>query len=321
MLSRVADNLYWMRRYVERADQIARVVGVNLDLAFDRAPIDVARLWGRLLSALWAAPAWARVDRAGPPHALADLTSIDAVASCFAAARENARQVRQHISREMWEQVNNVHLALNDEARRAAWAERPDGYFQTVREGAALFDAALNAGMARDEGWLFLQLGLFLERAGSTGRLIACQMRECRPVTGSDHGLDEELEWICLLRACEALELYRRRCGAELQADRIVRFLIADPMSPRSLRYARDEIGRALSGLAAQVPHQPPVTLTRAVTDAIDSAHAVSSDPVAVVSAVEDECGRIHRTLYETYIDQRRRAATGASQEAPWTTS
>ena len=65
VLSRVADNLYWMRRYVERADQIARVVGVNLDLAFDRAPADVARLWGRLLSALWSAPAWAQVDRAG----------------------------------------------------------------------------------------------------------------------------------------------------------------------------------------------------------------------------------------------------------------
>src|SRR5262245_44632625 len=240
-----------MRRYIERAEQIARVVGVNVELVFDRAPGDVARLWGRLLSGLSAAPAWARVDRGGSGDALTDLMSIDAVASCFAAARENARQIRQHISGEMWEQVNRVHLALNDPARRAAWAERPHGYFQTVREGAALFDAALNVGLARDEGWLFLQLGLFLERAGGTARLLACQMREAWPAAGSDHGLDEQLEWICLLKACDALELYRRRSGAELRPDGIVRFLIADPASPRSLRYALDHVSRALALLAA----------------------------------------------------------------------
>jgi uncharacterized alpha-E superfamily protein len=319
VLSRVADNLYWMRRYVERADQIARVVGVNLDLAFDRAPGDVARLWGRLLSALWSAPAWARVDRPDSGEALTDLTSIDDVASCFAAARENARQVRQHISGEMWERVNSVHLALNDPARRAAWAERPHGYFEAVREGAALFDAAVNAGVVRDEGWHFLQLGVFLERAAGTARLLACQMRENRPATESDHALDEQLEWICLLRACDALDLYRRRCGAALQPDRIVRFLVADPLSPRSVRYALDQIARALAGLAAAVPGQPPIVLACALTSS-DSDQSGGSDPVAAVSDIEAECDRIHRTMHETYIDHRRPAPPVASEEAPWTT-
>ena len=101
----------------------------------------------------------------------------------------------------MWERVNGVHLALNDPARRVAWAERPHGYFQAVREGAALFDAAVNAGLARDEGWHFLQLGLFLERAAGTARLLACQMREATPATRSDDALDEQLEWICLLQS------------------------------------------------------------------------------------------------------------------------
>src|SRR5262245_22373102 len=130
MLSRVADSLYWMRRYVERADQIARVVGVNMDLAFDRAPLEVVQLWGRLLSGLWSAPAWAQVTRESPPDAFADLTNIDAVASCVGAARENARQIRQHITGEMWDRLNGVHLALNDPARRAEWSQRPHGFFQ-----------------------------------------------------------------------------------------------------------------------------------------------------------------------------------------------
>jgi uncharacterized alpha-E superfamily protein len=310
VLSRVADNLYWMRRYVERADQIARVVGVNLDLAFDRAPGDVARLWGRLVSALWAAPAWAQKDCTPEGDALSDLTSIDAVVSCVAAARENARQVRQHISGEMWERVNGLHLALNDPARRAGWAERPHEYFNSVREGIALFDAAVHAGLARDQAWIFVQLGLCLERAAGTARLLARQMGEARHETGSNgDALDEQLEWICLLRACDALDLYRRRCGAELRPERIVRCLIADPLSPRSLRYALDEAASALAALAQAVPNQPPVLLASELTAAIDSVQAGGSDPISIVSAIEAECDRIHRTLYETYIHHRRPAS------------
>jgi uncharacterized alpha-E superfamily protein len=320
MLSRVADNLYWMRRYVERADQIARVVSVNLDLAFDRAPADVARLWGRLLTALWSAPAWALVERAHDDEALTDLTSIDAVASCFAAARENARQVRQHISGEMWERVNGAHLALNDPARRLGWAERPHGYFQSVRESAALFDAAVNAGLARDDGWHFVQLGLFVERAAATARLLMCQIREARPTTGTDDALDEQLEWISLLRACDALELYRQRCGAALEPDRIVRFLVADPLSPRSVRYALDEIARALAALAAAAPSQRPIAVAFSVTSALDAVRAGGADPITVASAAETECHRIHSMVHETYIDHRRPAEPVASEGSLWTT-
>ncbi len=317
MLSRVADTLYWMRRYIERADQIARVVGVNLDLAFDRAPGDVTRLWGRLLSALRPAPVWAQVDRVASGGALADLASVGAVAACVAAARENARQVRQHVSGEMWERLNGLHLVLNDPARCAAWEDRPHACFQAVRDGAALFDAAVSAGMVRDEGWHFIQLGLFLERAGGTARLVACQLREVQPPAGPD-ALDEQLEWICLLRACDALELYRRRYRAELRPDRIVRFLIEDPRSPRTVRYALDEIRCALATLAETVPDRPPVFVSPALMSSVDAFRSGGSDPLAAVTAIEVECDRLHRTVYETYIDHR--PAPVGGEAPPWTT-
>ncbi|HJU64884.1 MAG TPA: alpha-E domain-containing protein [Gemmatimonadaceae bacterium] len=320
MLSRVADSLYWMRRYMERADQIARVVGVNLELVLDRAPDDVARLWGRLLTALRSAPSWAQVARAPDGDPLTDLASIEAVASCVAAARENARQIRQYITGEMWERINGVSLALNDPVRRAVWAERPHGYFQIVRDGAALLDAAVNAGLPRDQGWHFLQLGVFLERTGSTARLLTCQMQEARPATASEVALDEQLEWICLLKSCDALELYRRRWGAELRSDRIVRFLISDPLSPRSVRYGLDEIARALTALGTAISNQPRIAVARVVTSAVESAQSGGFDPIAVVSAVSAECDRIHGLVYDTYIDHRRTAAPAASAEAPWLT-
>ena len=303
MLSRVADTLYWMRRYVERADQIARVVEVNLDLVFDRAPADVARLFGRLMSALWPPPAWAQIERVRSGGPLADLANVDAVASCVAAARENARQVRQHISGEMWERVNALHLALNDPVRRATWEERPHGYFLAVREGAALFDAAANASMGREEGWYFLQLGLFIERAGGTARLLACQL-DAVQTSGRMDALSEQIEWISLLRACDALEAYRRRYRAELDPDRILRFLLQDPRSPRTVRYALDEIARALDGLGHMVPRRPRLTMSELLTDAVDGSLAGRSAHLAAVAAVQTECDRVHRLVYETYITQ-----------------
>ena len=163
--------------------------------------------------------------------------------------------------------------------------------------------------MPRDEGWHFVQLGLFLERAAGTARLLTCQMREARPVSQSDDALDEQLEWICLLKACDALELYRRRCGATMQPDRIVHFLIADQLSPCSLRYALDEISRALTALAAAAPNERPVTLPTSLTSAVDSMGPGAPDPTAVVSAIETECHRVHSSVNQTYIDHRRPAA------------
>jgi uncharacterized alpha-E superfamily protein len=304
VLSRVADTLYWMRRYVDRADQIARVVDVNLELVFDRAPCDVTRLWGRLLSALRPAPAWAHVDRAPAGGPLADLANFGAAAACVSAARENARQVRQHISGEMWERLNGLHLALNDSAQCSAWEQRPHGYFQCVRDGAALFDAAVSAGMVRDEGWHFIQLGLFIERAGGTARLVACQLRDMQPSTSPD-ALDQQLEWICLLKACDALELYRRRHRAELEPNRIVRFLIEDSKTPCTMRYALDSIQGALAALARTVPDRPPIVVSPAVMRCVDHSQAGATDPIAAVEAIEAECDRLHRAVYGTYMDQR----------------
>jgi uncharacterized alpha-E superfamily protein len=320
MLSRVADNLYWMRRYIERGAQTARTVGVNLDLAFDRAPGDIERLWGRLLQAVRPGPRWALTDRLESCDAMTDLTSIDAVASCFAAARENARQARQHITGAMWEQLNRLHLALNDPEQRAAWSARPHGFFQTVRECAALFDSAVNAGVARDEGWHFLQLGLFIERADGTGRLLACQTRETRSVAAASNGLDEHLEWVSLLAACDALELYRHRCGTELQPARIIRFLVADPASPRSLRHALDQIAGALGGLAETVPSQPPITVSPEVMASVDSVRLGGVDPIPVAAAVEAECDRVHGMVYDLYINSRRQTPP-VRTEAAWTMS
>ena len=125
MLSRVADSLYWMSRYLERAEHIARVVNVNLNLTLDRAPADAARHWGRLLTSLPDPPPWA----ARPPidtaeRATVDLANRESIAACVGAARENARQVREEISSEMWEEINRLYLAVRQAGPRSPTGPR-----------------------------------------------------------------------------------------------------------------------------------------------------------------------------------------------------
>src|SRR5262245_20515490 len=113
MLSRVADSLYWMARYLERAEHIARVVNVNLNVTLDRAPVDAARHWGRLLGSLPAPPMWAvqaAIDPLEP--STVDLANRESICACVSVARENGRQVREEISSEMWEEINRLYLAV-----------------------------------------------------------------------------------------------------------------------------------------------------------------------------------------------------------------
>jgi uncharacterized alpha-E superfamily protein len=157
--------------------------------------------------------------------------------------------------------------------------------------------------MGREEGWHFLQLGLFVERAGGTARLLACQLHAVHADARADT-LGAQLEWVSLLRACDALEAYRRRYRAELDPDHVLRFLLQDPRSPRTVRYALDEIGRALDGLAHLVPKRPPLSLSASLTEDIDGSLKGQPAQLAAVAAVEAACDRVHRMVYTAYITQ-----------------
>src|SRR6476659_4855436 len=138
MLSRVADSLYWMSRYLERAEHTARLVNVNLYLTLDRAPGDAARHWGRLLASLRMPPTMP--ESAPDPAAEAtdkvlDLANRDSISASISAARENARQVREQISSEMWQQINRLFLAVRRDVPDPGWTGRTHDFLMSVIEG------------------------------------------------------------------------------------------------------------------------------------------------------------------------------------------
>jgi uncharacterized alpha-E superfamily protein len=252
MLSRVADSLYWMSRYLERAEHTARLVNVNLNLTLDRTPDDAARHWGRLLSSLRLPPP---VPGTLTPfeHAASatlDLANRDSIAASIAAARENARQVREQISSEMWEQINRLFLAVRQDSVDADWTGGAHAFLTSVVEGVHLFQGITDATMTHGEGWRYIELGRYLERASGTASMLDVHYRDFPGGRDQPTHVGEYVEWVALLRSCSAFEAYCRHYTADLRSIRIAEFLILNADFPRSIRFSAGRIQSALKAIA-----------------------------------------------------------------------
>ena len=238
-----------MGRYLERAEHTARVVNANLSASIDHAPEELARQWGRLLRALRLPPS---VIAGGGPVDSAigttlDLANRDSIAACLAAARENARQVREQISSEMWEELNRLYLEIqNSDALDTSRAESMDGFFRAVISGIHLFQGVTDATMAHGEGYRFIELGRYLERTGATAALLDLHYRDATDASRPPADLGELVEWTGVLKACHAFEAYAQRFTADISAGRVAEFLILESDFPRSLRFGAIRIEAAL---------------------------------------------------------------------------
>ncbi len=252
MLSRVADSLYWMSRYLERAEHTARLVNVNLNLTLDRAPADAARHWGRLLASLPDPPTWQ--IRATPDvveRATVDLANRESIAACVGAARENARQVREEISSEMWEEINRLYLAVQQrQPVDSEWTAGTHEFLSATINGVHQIQGVTDATMTHGEGWHYIELGRYLERASATAALLDVQFREAPPDASGLPGVSEFVEWVGLLKSCCAFEAYCRHYTADVRPQRIAEFLVLNPEFPRSIHFAAARVQAALRAVA-----------------------------------------------------------------------
>ncbi len=254
MLSRVADNLYWISRYIERAENVARFVDVNLHLMLD-LPGGAAEQWEPLVITTGDnAPFAERYGAATRENVIEFLTfdraNPNSILSCLRAARENARAVRQTISSEMWEQVNTFYLMVMDRTARDRVREAPYEFFREVKLASHLFEGLTNATMSHGEGWHFCRLGRLMERADKTSRILDVKYFLLLPAVTDVGTPIDDIQWAAVLRSASALEMYRKR-HHHLTPEQIVDFLLLDREFPRSIHYAlikADESLHALSG-------------------------------------------------------------------------
>jgi len=308
MLSRVADSLYWMSRYLERAEHTARLVNVNLYLTLDRAPVDAARHWGRLLAGLRMPPSMSSdVDLAA--HAtgqVLDLANRDSIAASIAAARENARQVREQISSEMWQQINRLFLFVRRDAPDPGWTGRTHDFLMSVIEGIHLFQGITNATMTHGEGWHFIELGRYVERAGATAALLEVHYSDPPgPATTGVGG--EYVEWVGLLRSCCAFEAYCRQYTADLRSDRIAEFLILSAQFPRSVRYAARHIQSSLQTIGQLTGRGPgrAERLAGRLLASLDYGQVdeiMSGNLLEYLQSIVRQAGQIGAAVHQQYV-------------------
>ena len=304
LLSRVADSLYWISRYLERAEHSARLVAVAVDHGLGRAPFAgsaVERLYQSIglesgsqdLSAL-----------AG--GALFDLTNRNSVVSCVTAARENARQVREEISSAMWEQLNALFLRTKQMREDGSWGARIHHVSRTIIDGVRLFKGITNGTMSHGEGWQYLQVGHYLERSNATASLLTLFVPEG---TGSMNMPEprDQVEWVTLLESCSALEAYCRYYTADVRAGRVTEFLLLNPEFPRSVRFSAVQLEGALrqlarystrtGGRAERLAGRLRASLEYAQVDEI-----LNDDPQAYLTNISRQCSQIHSAVHQSYV-------------------
>jgi uncharacterized alpha-E superfamily protein len=310
MLSRVAESLYWMSRYLERAEHTARLIDVDIELGLDQSPEAGAGRWWRLLEALQApAPEDGKIDAATLTHILTlDRTNESSIISCVAAARENLRQVREQCSSAMWEQLNRLYLQVNSTTASEAWMLHSYVFFRAVRDGAHLFHGVTDSTMSHGEGWQYIQLGRYVERTDAVARLIGAYFTRLPYSVDQPVESEEYLEWVGLLKSCAAFEAYCKKHTAELRPLRVAEFLLLNPEFPHSVRFSVDKVHAALSAIAALTERkaEQPVRLAgrlRATLSFSQIDEVMASGANAYVESVRQQCGQAHSSIHQIYFD------------------
>ncbi len=309
MLSRVADSLYWMSRYLERAEHTARVIDINLHGGLDHRPESAQRHWEHILKSLQVAHVVSATrDPAVISHQLTldgDLTN--SVISCVQSARRNAREVREQISVEMWEQINRMHLMMVNAERDGVWDRDTQKFLIMVLEGAHLFRGLADATMSHSEGWHFIQLGRFLERVNNTVNLLDAHFVALQTEPGASP-VDNYLEWVSLLKSCAVFGAYCRVYTANVQPATVAEFLLLDADSPQSVRFGADKIGHALNSIADSANLSRRSGIFRIVgrltsTLSYDEiGDVMRQDLHAYLSDIREQCAAIHTEIYDACI-------------------
>lgn len=252
MLSRVADSLYWMNRYVERAENVARIVDVNQQLLLDvpaKQASRIARSWLPLVACLGDEEAFQKQHKKTDAAAAIEFLVFDrshpsSISGSLCAARENARTVREEISQEMWEQLNRAYLWITSKSARQSFDSNHYEFFQRVQKTLLLFQGITEAFMQHGEGWEFMQIGKYLERADKTSRLLDDDFHLLgnKDLTAAD----QLLQWVTVLRCANARQTYQQLYEAGVQKRKVADLLLLNDGFPRSVNFCVRNVDLAL---------------------------------------------------------------------------
>lgn len=272
MLSRVADHIYWMARYIERAEDIARLINVNGHLQLD-LPRDVRTGWQPLIQITGGEESFAARyeepdERSVVRFLIGDQNNPGSILSSVAEARENARTIRDIIPREAWEQVNELYLHVRGNLQSGLSKGRRFDYLKTVILFTQQITGLLAGTMLHDAGYDFLRMGRNLERADMTTRIV--DVRSANLLSEAS-GLKpfENIQWMSVLKSLTAYQMYRRHMQVAVRRVDVLSFLLQNRQFPRSYYHCLGEVQACLENLPHNdTPLRTVLQLQRVVTEA-----------------------------------------------------
>jgi uncharacterized alpha-E superfamily protein len=310
MLSRVADSLYWMSRYLERAENTARQLDVTMSLMLDASGADEETHWQRMVASLGkpADMGWEGDLESTARKLVFDGLNPASVTFCMNAARENARQVREEISTEQWQRLNRLFHQMHSPHAQAQFSASISDLLASVIDGIHLFQGVGASTMIHGQGWHFIRLGRYLERAYATATLLEVYQPELFHTQEREHTGYQYLELVGLLRCCTAFEAYCQVYTADVTPDRIVEFLLLNRDFPHALRYCVDCIRVAIESIQRACNRRAPEELTagigrmHAMLGFTTVGEILSGNPAAFLYGIREQCLRIHNLTYRYYV-------------------
>jgi uncharacterized alpha-E superfamily protein len=256
VLARHAEDLYWTGRYLERAEDTARMLDVTYHGLLEGGGRDPQAAWRALLEALHLAQPYFAQHRTVTPAAVAEFLVADesqpsSIIAAIARARDNGRNVREHLSTELWEALNTCHLELRGKDLRAELAFQPHELYRAIRTRCQTIAGAGSETMPRRDPWRFLVLGRLVERAEMTCRMLRARANGAAARTAFH-------DWLLVLNSVSALEAYTRSNGAEIDPGRVIAFLLLSDEFPRSVLSCLRGADTLLGQLDRDGPHARP---------------------------------------------------------------
>lgn len=312
MLSRVADSIYWMARYMERAENLARLLLANQSLMLDagRHLADKDAFWGPILMTTGDEEGYHKLYTELDGDHIADYLTdrpenSNSIVNCVRTARENARMIRDQITDEVWRSVNDLYLLVTSPRGRQMRDQTPTDYYEAITQGSGLFQGMARATMMRDESWYFLQIGTYLERADKTSRLVdTCSGV---PLVIPPHPDAQPLRWQSLLHSCSAYHGYREHDN-QLNPQSVLEFLFLSDRFARSVRFCVREVDAALAKLIAppgKAANPDPIRSSGRLKAELDFAtidEILARGLHEYIDDLQSKLNVVGRSIFETYV-------------------
>ena len=320
MLSRSAQGLYWIGRYLERVQHGCRLIADQFETMKDRPVDEIDKSWRRLYLGLQRAPVGGELlsNLDDEQFMLVDAFTLaddltfepgnpDSIRNSLANARENARQVRNVVDEDLWSCLNLAFLEIRDVEIADIWRDRPNEFYRRTGDAVRTFFGIADGAMYRDESWHFLQLGRFVERAQLLAGLIHAQS-SVYPAGGPRADRVADQDWLSLLRICAAQDAYGRLHSLQFEPVAVVDFLVADPLLSHSIRYVLARICEALDAVSGHRPLAVEAGRRAGRLAALIDYDWPNRDPGddsanrATLREIGDSCRRLHDDIDAAYF-------------------